>query len=178
MARSYRRNGTPIGDRRVYVVTTKKRPCSVYEINLPGVTEWETGESLVAMERMSVAFGDDSMSDDLVLVKPGAKLTDANLRAANLSGADLSGADLSGANLYRANLSGADLTGAKLLGADLTGANLSGANLRGADLTGADLSGAYLTGAYLRDAIYPTGTVPTGWTRYTDPRGLVRLTRA
>jgi len=191
MARSYRRNGTPIGDRRVYVVTTKKRPCSVYEMS--GVTTWEEADASFELMRGMYQFGDDSMRDDLALVRPGADLTQANLEDANLERADLSGAilcgvnfciaDLTEARLCRANFTDAYLEEAVFCGADFTGADLTGARLMMAHLEDSDLTRVVFTGTDIKyvefeGAIYPTGTVPPGWKRYTDPKGVVRLTSA
>jgi len=85
-------------------------------------------------------------------IKPGANLSDADLRGANLSDADLRGANLTGANLCHANLCHADLRCANLRDADLRYADLRYADLRGANLRDADLRYAYLRGANLNFA--------------------------
>ena len=96
------------------------------------------------------------------VIKPGAKLAEANLSGANLHNANLyranlHGADLIRADLHNANLHGADLRDANLYGADLHNANLYRADLRDANLImaqliRADLQGVNLQGAYLAKA--------------------------
>lgn len=154
--RRYRRNGTPIKDRKVYVVKPGFRP-KVWEVK--GYQTWEEVAAGVPVEAMMGAF---DFEKDITIVMPGAVFS-----MKNLNGADLSDADLSGAKLNGSYLSGACLVGSYLRGANFRDACISGADLRDADLSGADLTdadlrfsevlranleGANLEGAQIRDA--------------------------
>ena len=157
MMSRYRRNGTPTGDRRVYVVMPGwgKVPPKVWEVS--GCKEWEEVEPVIAVEAMTGTFGPDFDLSRAVAIMPGANLYGAILRDANLEGADLRDANLEGARLYSVDLRGAclyrtNLEGASLSYANLRGAALESANLRGAALESANLEGADLRGADLRDA--------------------------
>jgi len=184
--RRYRRNGTPIGFQKPYVVLPGNPP-QVWEVD--GCKEWEEVPGVVALEAMAGKFGSDFDPSKAVTVMPGADLARSNLARsnltrsnlirsnlirANLSGANLRGAVFSFADLTRANLTRADLTSADLSyaylsyadlsfadlrGADLSYANLSFADLRGADLRGADLNGAALGNAYRK----PSDDLIPGW---------------
>lgn len=146
--RSYRRNGTPIGDRRVYAVL----PCAkvkVWELN--GYSTWEEVAAGLPLEILMGKFGSESLQY-IVAVMPGANLARSFLGHAALVEANLSGADLEGASFYCAALSGSDLIEANLRGACLMGANLVGADLSRSNLMDAELQNANLWLAKLERA--------------------------
>jgi len=121
MSRSYLRNGTPIGEYKVYAIAIRDSGGpAVFELNPHGISDYEDLDGLVMMETLSGSFGYDH--ERIVITKPGANLEGANLEDANLIRANLYGANLSGANLIRANLNSANLEGAILKGANLRGA--------------------------------------------------------
>ena len=160
MAR-FRRNGTPIGDHKVYVVLPAWEP-KVWEIS--GYRTWEEVESGLPLEIMMGKFGFDYVNE-IVGVMPGANLRGAYLRLVDLPRANLIGANLGGANLMFSRLAHASLRGA-----DLSKANLTRSDLRFADLRGADLSEANLDYVYLDDAIRGSSDPPIpGW-RVVDGR--------
>lgn len=159
--RSYRRNGTPIGDRRVYVVMPAWNP-KVWEIS--GYSTWEEVAAGLPLEILMGRFGLDG-TNEIVAVMPGANLRGAYLRLVDLWGANLRGANLEGANLMFARLAHADLSDADLSRANLTRSDLRFSNLEGANLEGANISYAYLEDAYRRHSDDP---IP-GW-RVVDGR--------
>lgn len=149
--RNYRRNGTPIGDRRVYVVLPGTDPM-VWEVN--GYKFWEEVDAGLPMEVMMGKFGFERVNE-LVIIRPGARLRGADLDFVSLKDCDLREANLEEARLEYANLSGADLRNSNLRGADLGCSRL----------TGTDLSGAWIEGATLTGAIRDPKDHPIdGWT--------------
>ena len=137
--RSYRRNGTPIGDRSVYVVVPGPSP-KAWEIN--GCSYWEEVPGAVALESIAGNFGYDFDPSAAIIVEPGCNLSKARLSQISLLLGDLRGAKMEGVILTEGSLMMADLRDANLYGARLAYANLAGADFRGADIRGADLSGA------------------------------------
>jgi len=115
--RQYRRNGTPIGEYKVYALALNSgKWAEVFEITPHGIETYEDLEGLVMLEMIEGRFG---APERIVVTKPGvdlsgANLRGANLREANLRGANLRGVDLREANLYHADLGGADLREANL----------------------------------------------------------------
>jgi hypothetical protein len=150
--RQYRRNGTPIGEYRVYALAMKGTTCTgEFEISPSGIETYEDLESLVEMEAITGSFGYGY--DRLVITRPGANLIGLKLLGAYIPKADLRGANLEGADLEGANLESVSLVGAILRGACLFEANLYGADLRESNLSRADLRLADLREADLRSAI-------------------------
>ena len=116
--------------------------------------------------------------------RPGANLSNCDLRGVNLTGAQLQGVNLSGADISEtqfrdANMDGAILTGAiirasrrahntqKFRGATLTNITFSnGVNLSGVGFINADLSNSSLINANLEDADFRNATL-----RKTDLSG-------
>jgi len=158
--RQYRRNGTPIGDHKVYALAMKGIVCSgVFEIFPLGIETYEDLEVLVDLDKMSGKFGFDY--DRLAITKP-----DANLVGADIYGIDIRGANLEGSDIRFSNLAGSELEGAKLAQSNLGGSILYRANFRGSDLRGAvlyecDISRAIFSGCiWDRTTKWPDGFKP------------------
>jgi len=157
--RRYRRNGTPIGEYKVYALVFK-RWAEVYEIVPQGIETYEDLEVLVEMEAMAGKFGFDFSR--IVITKPGVYLEEANLigvkiPGCNLSGANLSLCDLDEADLDHCNLSGANLEEAVLHRASMNFVNLSGAKTRRAEFHGVIMNFGNTPPGWRRDAA--TGTL-------------------
>jgi len=150
----YRRNGTPIGDRRVYVVLPGADPM-VWEVK--GYKFWEEVDAGLPMEIMMGKFGFERVNE-LVIIRPGA----------NLVGAKMVGVDLWKCNLRGAKMRGADLRNAELDLVDLSDADLSMSVLREASITDSfmprcNLSHSLMTGTIVTGKV----SVKRGWRKFT-----------
>ena len=163
--RQYRRNGTPIGDHKVYALAMRGYTCTdVFEIEPSGIETYEGLEVLVDLEKMSGKFGFNY--DRLVITKPGA-----NLVGADIYGIDIRGANLEGSDIRFSNLAGSELEGAKLAHSNLVGSILYGANFRGSDLRDADLYECDIDKAIFSGCIWDRTTKwPAGFRPHTSTR--------
>jgi len=174
--RQYRRNGTPIGDRKVYALALRKdRPSDVFEIEPHGIETYEDLEGLVALEQMAGKFGYDY--DRLVITRPGVDLS-----GKSILDIDISGSNLSGSHFVKSRFEGSTLDGVDFSGADLSRADLLNTYMSGTVLYGSKLIGAYMEGVNIEEcrfdketdfssAYLPDGPVPYGWSR--DNEGLL-----
>jgi uncharacterized protein YjbI with pentapeptide repeats len=177
--RQYRRNGTPIGDHKVYALAIfRGKKTRVYEIIPQGIETYEDLDFLVDMEELAFKFG--SGYDRLVITKPGVdlsgeKLVGVDLHKSNLSGAKMSGSYVNGSLLTYCTLIGTDFSNAELRFAYLTGSNMTGADLFNSDVSSAEmydvkLRDARTSHADFSEAYYPYGEVPAGFVRETTGR--------
>lgn len=183
MARSYRRNGTPIGDYKVYIIVVDTTiPSRVFEIS--GMSTYEEAETAVMLEAMTGSLGNDP--GRIVLTRPGANLAKANLSGANLEKCDLSGANLRHSTLVGTKLSRSKMSGCNLIGVDAKHSNfymsdLSYSKMWASSFIGSQLDGAKLDGVEVKapgggawldtnfeGAIRPSGPFPQGWTVNDD----------
>ena len=87
MSRRYRRNGKPIGNRRVYVVDVTVAPVKVYPVRLQGISTWEDAHQLVLMERWGGSYGYLQIEHELTFLDPnGNPIEGVELRVEDQSG--------------------------------------------------------------------------------------------
>lgn len=148
----YRRNGTPIGSYRVYVVTTDGTS-KVWEVS--GYRTWEEAKAGVLVESMSGTF---DFEKNIKIIAPGVDLSGCNFHREKLIRSNMAGSNLSRSCLY-----GVDLSDSFLRDSDLShvsgmyakmSANLARCNLFGSDFESADFRKANLMQADLRRASF------------------------
>lgn len=157
--RRYRRNGTPIGDRKVYVAKPGW-PVQVWEV--AGCSEWEQVQTTILLEALGGSFGPDFDVSKSIIVMPGvdlrhldlykARLPMSDMTAAMASGSKFYGSYLAGANLMGSDFSDANFRGSVLRSVDFREANLRRSIMSESDLSGADFRGANLDGAEMMKA--------------------------
>ena len=160
--RRYRKNGTPIGDRKVYVVKPGY-PVQVWEVF--GYETWEEFKAGISIEIITGKFGLEDL-DDIVFLTPGARLEGKNIAGARLVRCDISGSRMNAcraprcvfdhSNMSRSVWIGSNLDYSSLVGIDASygyfrSSSLEKCDLRGSDLTNSNFSYCDLSGADLRD---------------------------
>jgi hypothetical protein len=133
--RRYRRNGTPIGDRKVYVVMPGFRdphdpgPCQAWEIK--GLAHWEEVADTIPLEAMTGAFGRDFDPRIAKIICPGANLKSSSLYDGSFEKVDLRDADLRRCDISATAFTDSDFRGANLSSAVVDAVRFSSCDLRG-----------------------------------------------